>query len=239
MEDLGYNWSPKLIVELIKIIAWPVVVLVIGFSFRTQVFSVIRLFFSKNTISEISASASGLSAKFVAAKQSLGVLETDNLNNESFPKNMTLEVIRDRHEKNKTEYSEELYQELIILISSLNVSNESKVELLAREVSLYQSAMRYFGINKFLFRSQYNLFSIMVNNGGAIRKDDAYRVFDTIKNNSNEVFSDWDLIKYIAYPVSIGLIYEEVDEYKLTSTGRSYVAFMSRNPQLVEELAKL
>lgn len=47
MEDLVCSWSPKLIVDLIKSIAWPVVVLLIGFSFRTRIFEVARSFFLK------------------------------------------------------------------------------------------------------------------------------------------------------------------------------------------------
>lgn len=47
MEDLVCSWSPKLIVELIKSIAWPVVVLIIGFRFRTRIFEVVSSFFLK------------------------------------------------------------------------------------------------------------------------------------------------------------------------------------------------
>lgn len=63
MEDLACSWSPKLIVDLIKNIAWPIVVLLIGFSFRTRGFEVVSSFFSKNMVSEISATVSGVSAK--------------------------------------------------------------------------------------------------------------------------------------------------------------------------------
>ncbi|MDY4334068.1 hypothetical protein SOV78_08660 [Pectobacterium brasiliense] len=239
MENLAYNWSPELIVDLIKSIAWPVVVLLIGFSFRIRIFEIIHSFFSKNMVSEISATVSGVSAKFVAEKQSTEVLETASSNATNLPKYMDIGAIRERHEQHKTELSEELYQAITIHISSLKTNNEIKVDLLAREVSLFQSAIKYFDINKVLFRSQYNLFSIMANNEGCIRKEDAHRIFESIKKHNKEVFSDWDWIKYIAYPVSNSLIYEDTNSYKLTSTGRSYVSFMSKNPQLIDELAKL
>lgn len=238
MEDLACSWSPKLIVDLIKNIAWPVVVLLIGFSFRIRIFEVVRSFFSKNTVSEISATVSGVSAKFMAEKQSTEVLETSSSNAANLPKNMGIEAIRERHEQHKTEFSEELYQAIIKHASSLDINNEEKIELLAREVSLLQSVVRYFGINKVLFRSQYNLFYTIASNGGYIRKEDALQYFDKIKNNK-EVFVDWDWIKYISYPVSNGLIYEDDNGYKLTPMGRSHVAFMSKNPQLIDELAKL
>ncbi|ECJ8138105.1 hypothetical protein FQA04_09270, partial [Salmonella enterica] len=109
MEDLACSWSPKLIVELIKSIAWPVVVLIIGFRFRTRIFEVVSSFFSKNTLSEISATLSGISAKFIVEKQTAEVLESSNSNLASLQKNTSIEAIRIHHEQFRTEFSEELY----------------------------------------------------------------------------------------------------------------------------------
>ncbi|MGP9768819.1 hypothetical protein ACT3UM_24175, partial [Halomonas sp. AOP13-D3-9] len=124
-------------------------------------------------------------------------------------------------------------------IAALNISPEETINVLAQEVSLLQSAIRYFDINKVLFRSQFNLFSIMANNGGRTSRADAEHYFLSIKEQVGEPLLDWDWIKYVAYPVSNGLMIEEGCDYRLTSLGRSYVSFMSRNPQLVDELAKL
>lgn len=239
MEDLVCSWSPKLIVELIKSIAWPVVVLIIGFRFRTRIFEVVSSFFSKNTLSEISATLSGISAKFIAEKQTVEVLESSNSNLASLQKNTSIEAIRIHHEQFKTEFSEELYQIILKQASDLDTDNEIKIDLLAREISLLQSAVRYFEINKVLFRSQYDLFYTIASNGGYIRKEDAIQFFEKTKNHNKEAFADWDWIKYISYPVSNKLIYESDAGYKLTTIGSSYVAFMSKNPQLIDELAKL
>ncbi|HBC6265297.1 TPA: hypothetical protein KEW38_004240 [Citrobacter braakii] len=239
MEDLAYSWTPKLIVDLIKSIAWPVVVLFIGFSFRIRIFDVIRSFFSKNTVSEISATVSGVSAKFIASRQSTEVLETSSSNAANLPRNMSIEAIREKHEQHKTEFSEELYHAIIKHVFSLNVDNEVKIELLAHEVSLLQSAVRYFEINKVLFRSQYDLFCKITINDRGVSKGSVIQYFNEIKNNNKEAFTDWDWIKYISYPVSNSLIYEDDNCYRLTPMGRSYVAFMSKNPQFIDELAKL
>ncbi|MDQ5206292.1 hypothetical protein RCD90_22575 [Klebsiella pneumoniae] len=239
MVDLACSWSPTLIVDLIKSIVWPAVVLLIGFSFRVRIFDVVRSFLSKNTVSEISASVSGVSAKFMASKQSLEVLETSNSDTVKLPKNMDFEAIRERHEQHKTEFSDELYQAISKHVYSLEVDNEVRIDLLVREASLLQSAVRYFQINKVLFRSQYNLFLTTFTNGNYISTESALQYFEKIKNNNKEAFSEWDWIKYSAYPVSNDLIYENDGGYKLTTIGRSYVAFMSKKPQLIDELAKL
>ncbi|OYD24986.1 hypothetical protein [Oceanimonas baumannii] len=239
MEDPICNWTPQLIVELIKNVAWPIVVLVIGVRFRGDVSAAIRKFFTRNTVSEVSATTSGVSAKFVAAKQSSETLETAGSNSVSLPKNMGIEAIRERHLQQKTEFSEDVYSAINTHLSALNISDPEKTELLMRELSLLQCAIRYFDINKVLFRSQFNLFSIMANNAGYIAKEDAHRIFISAKEAVRDGLLEWDWIKYIAYPVSNGLMSEDGDGYKLTPLGKSYVAFMSKNPQLVDDLAKL
>lgn len=47
MEELTCKWSPQFIVELIKSVAWPVVVILIGIGFRSKISQVIHTFFSK------------------------------------------------------------------------------------------------------------------------------------------------------------------------------------------------
>lgn len=238
MEGLACDWSPKIIVDLIKSIAWPVVVLLIGFRFRIRIFDIIRSFLSKNTVSEISATVAGISAKFIAAKQSAESLEKPSTNNENLSTNTSAETLKERHDILKTEFSEDLYNSIIEHVSSLSSDNEEKIILLSRELSLFQSAMAYLGINKLLFLSQYELLHKASIIGGRIGKEDVIMHFNSIKNN-NEALVDWDWIKYIEYPVGVELIYEEDNIFKLTSKGRSYIKYMSMNPQLIDELSKL
>ncbi|HID8955865.1 TPA: hypothetical protein ACXE2E_002922 [Klebsiella variicola] len=240
MEELSCNWSPKLIVELIKSIAWPLVVIIIGFNFRSRIFNMIGTFLSKNDVSEFSATTSGISAKFVAAKQqSSEVLESSPSSAVNLPKNTSVERIKQQQEQLKTEYSEEISKEAMNSLSSLDIDDKEKIDLLIHELSLYQSAVRYLDINKVLFRSQYDLFYTMYMNGGFIRKDEAIEKYERVREISKDALSSWDWIKYTAYPVSHGLITEDTDGYHLTLLGRSYVTFMSKKPQLVDELAKL
>lgn len=239
MTELTCNWTPSLIVEFVKAIAWPATVLLIGVSFRSRVIDSVRGFFSKNTVSEVSATTTGLSAKFVAAKQSLEAKETSGASAVSLPENMGAEAIKERHAQSHTEFSEQLYNAIKTHVAALNVSQEGIIDLLIREASLLQSAIRYFDINKVLFRSQFNLFSNMSENSGRISKSDVQSYFKAVKELVGDALQDWDWIKYVAYPVSNGLVADEGDGYKLTVLGQSYVAFMARNPQFIDELSKL
>ncbi|ESN54630.1 MULTISPECIES: hypothetical protein [Enterobacter cloacae complex] len=239
MSELICTWTPKLIVELVKNMAWPIVVLLIGIGFHNKISGAIRFFFTKNTVSELSASTTGLSAKFVAAQQSLDPISSVSTHATDLPDEMSVEAIRTRHLLYKTEFSEEIYQRVMKHLLALNIDDKEKVELLARDISIIQSGVRYNEINKLLFRSQYNMFCNMANNAGFIRKEEAIREFESTKAIYKDAFSEWDWIKYIAYPVSNGLMVEEHNGYKLTAIGRSYLSFMSKNPQMIDDLAKI
>ncbi|MEQ4976028.1 hypothetical protein ABN097_17230 [Enterobacter cloacae] len=238
MEELTCKWSPQLIVELIKSVAWPVVVILIGIGFRSKISQVIHTFFSKNSVSEFSASVSGVSAKFTAAKQS-ETLETANSTATNLPNNISIKALQARHELERTEFSEELYQSIKTHLSVLNVTHEESIELLAQELSLSQSFLRYFEITKVLFRSQFDFFQFIANKDGCISEKEALLYFEKVKECFSDAFSDWDLVKYIAYPVSNGVLVIEGDNFIITTMGRSYINFMSRNPQLIDGLVKL
>jgi len=170
MKEIACNWTPQLIVEVIKSVIWPLsillialILLLITLIFRSGIIKSIRSFFSKNSIAELSASPSGFSAKFVTAKQSLETLESGNSSSVALPENMAIEAIKERHVQATTEFSIELFNSIKTHIKALNIPPEEAQEILIKELSLLQSALRYLDINKVLFRSQFNLFYIMSN----------------------------------------------------------------------------
>ncbi|EPE7164516.1 hypothetical protein ACSMAE_004292 [Cronobacter sakazakii] len=239
MADIICTWTPQLIVELIKTLAWPVVAILIGVGFYNKIIGALRLFFSKNSVSEISASTSGVSAKFVAAQQVFDAAPSVRSSTGDLPDEMSVESIHAKHEMYKTEFSEEIYQRIVKHLNALKISSEEMIELLSRDLSLLQSGLRYFEINKLLFRSQFNMLLKISNNAGAIRVGEAVKDFEMTKALYKEAFADWDWIKYIAYPVSCGLMIEDNGYYKLTVLGRSYLSFMAKNPQWIDELSKI
>ncbi|TDT43902.1 hypothetical protein DES49_0001 [Halospina denitrificans] len=239
MEDLACTWTPQVIVEIINALAWPVVVLLIALRFRSSIADSVRNFLSRNSVSEVSATTTGISAKFVAAKQSSETKESMGTSSAALPESMTIEAIRDRHSKAVTELSEEIYEGVLTHLQALDLSSEEEREILAKEISLLQSAIQFSDINKVLFRSQFNLFSIMSENNNYISREGLQKHFDEIKKFVGDGFEGWDWVKYVSYPVSTGLLVDECGGYTLSKLGRSYLNFMSRNPQLIDDLAKL
>lgn len=232
-------WTPDQIVELVKATAWPLIVLLIGIRFKSSLFENLKGFFSKNSISKISAGSAGVSAEFVAIKQVIEAREGAGKSPMSLPDHMNAAAIKARHESNKTELSEELYKAIKTHLVALALSSEDQIDLLCEELSIMQSAIRYIDFNKVMFRSQYNLFSVMANNGGNMSESEIQRYFASARFAAGEGLSDWDWIKYLAYPSSVGLISSSGEGYSLSVLGKSYVAFMARNPQFIDELAKL
>jgi hypothetical protein len=239
MEQIASSWTPQLLVELTKGVIWPIVLLIVCLLFRGRATGAIKSFLSKNEVSEVTASASGFSAKFVAAKQTSETVEAGSTKSVSLPESMTIEAIKNRHSQYETELSNEAFRAIKGHIESLGVSQKEVIETLMKELSLLQSAIRYFDINKVLFRSQYNMLNIMANHDGYISKNDVQLHFQTIQSSVGGAFEDWDWVKYIAYPVSSGILVDEGAGYRLTVVGKSYMAFMNKSPQLIDELSKI
>ncbi|ELV8719597.1 hypothetical protein QNE87_004250 [Vibrio vulnificus] len=237
MNEEVCNWTPQVLVELVKAVMWPLTVIILGFKFKTGISESLKRFLSRNNVAEVSASATGISAKFVAEKQVSEVKESTS--SMVLPDNMTLESIRDSHAKSHTKFSETLYQNIKSHLDALKLEPLEQVELLSRDVSLLQSGIRYFEISKVLFRSQFNLLTVASTDDNFILKSDVKSHFEEVKAHVGDAFNEWDWIKYVSYLVTSGLLVDHNDGYQLTQVGTSYVQFMSRNPQLIDELSKL
>ncbi|WP_024850815.1 hypothetical protein [Hydrogenovibrio kuenenii] len=239
MVEATCTWTPQLIVDLIKGVVWPLTVIFIVLKFRSNILEWIKGFFSKNTVSEFSAGAGGVYVK-LAEKQSTETKKPSNTAT-SLPGTMnSVEEIHKQHNEQQTEFSEKLYKDIQEHIHALGVSSEEQVNILSKEASILKSVLFYVDVNKFLFRSQFNLLSMMLSTGGSLSKDDIQNHFLATKNLAGDVFSDWDWVKYIAYPIEVRLFSSDGgDKYTLTLAGRSYLSFMTRNPRFVDELVKL
>lgn len=238
MDVVTCAWSPKYIVELFKYISWPIVSVILAILFKTFFHKIGHNLFRGTRISELTLGTSGATAKFEKGQDVSGKnISTVSL--ASLPDGMSADAIRARQLEYQTEYSELMFDSVNKHVSMMNVSDNEKIELLARDVSLLQCAMKYIEVNRVIFRSQYNLLGVMVHSSGVLSSSDVDNYFSLIKAGKPEDFSTWDSIKYISYLVGVGLIVSEGEQYKITVFGRSYLVFMSKNPQMVDGLNKV
>ena len=143
------------------------------------------------------------------------------------------------HLEYRTEYSNELFLRIKQHIDALGIDDEKKIKLLETEASLLQSALRYFEINKVLFRSQFNLFGEYFFENEELSIEDIKKYFNMVILKNPEGLAGWDYAKYMAFPISAGIIEASPNGYKLAKLGISYVEFMGKNLQLIDELTKL
>ena len=233
------SWTPELIVSLIKEVVWPITILVLGWRFRGSVTSALSNLFSKSKISELSAGATGVTAKFIAAQQSAESKEESDVKTAVLPEGADYESLKSRHKEQNTEFSLDLFENIKRHIDALGVSDPEKIELLSKELSLLQAALRYLDINKVLFRSQFDLFNIMPEDGSTVPEIDLRHYFKNVADNNPEGLGSWDFVKYLAYPTIAGIIEYQDGGYKLTKLGHSYVKFMRKNLSLIDDLGKL
>ena len=240
------EWSPEIYVDIASELAWPVVVLLLGYRFRNALLCGIKDFFTKNSIKEFSASATGLSAKFQSTNQEKrsAAINADKLEPVSFANKidsgevLSKERLQVIQEENATLYSQQLLKSINSHLTSLKVTTEEKVELLAKEVSINQAAMIFLDISLTLFQSQYKLFNEHLYRNVEINISNSEEYFKT-QVQKNGLLQDWSAEKYYAFPLEIGLLEKVKDHYRLTDFGKSYVRFMRNNPKVEKYLAAI
>lgn len=96
----------------------------------------------------------------------------------------SLKALQNEHE---TELSCALHEQINKHIEALGVNEEEKIELLSKELSLLQATLRFVEINKVLFRSQFELFNVQLNDGNTISENDINQYFYKLTLNNPSV----------------------------------------------------
>jgi len=231
------SWTPEVIVSLIGEVAWPLVLIILGWRFKSGIIDGVGKFFSKNNVTEVSATTTGLTAKFKEAQQSAKSKESVN-ESVAIPEGTSYSELIKRQESHSSEHSLQLYEHIKNHVGSLKLDSDSAIELLSKELSLLQAGLAYFDINKTLFRSQFDLLNgwLIEDN---ISEENLKAYFDNLLKKNTDNLNGWDYIKYMAYPVSRGLIEYKEDNYTITVLGKSYIQFMKKNIQFIDELSNL
>jgi hypothetical protein len=231
------SWTPEIIVNLIGEIAWPLVLIILGWRFKNGIIDGIGKFFSNNNVTEVSATATSLTAKFKEAQQSSKSKENSS-QPAAIPEGVSYSELIKRQESHSSEHSLQLYEHIKSHVNSLELDNDSAIELLSKELSLLQAALAYIDISKTLFRSQFDLLNGWLTDG-EISEENLKAYFANLVKNNPDILDGWDYIKYMAYPVSRGLIEYKEDNYVITVLGKSYIQFMKKNIQFIDELSNL
>lgn len=231
------NWSPEIIVDLIGEIAWPLVILIIFWKFKESIMSGLKNFFENNNPIEVTVGAGGVSAKFETSKQTESAKLPMPL--DPLPEGQNAESIKKLHTERSTLYSLEVLDRVKNHLSQLTINDQEKVELLSTEVSILQSYLQYIDITTVLFLSQYDLFNKYFYPQNIVTHEEIQNYFNDVKSLHQEAYENWDLEKYIAYPIAAHLIMKCEEGYKLTNLGTSYVMHIRNNPGFLDYLAKI
>ena len=233
------NWTPELIVGLVNALAWPLTVIVVALSLRLFLGKSFRNLFSESKVSEFSVSKAGISTKFVANKQTIEGIGSSTNRAISSAERDDVDVVRENQQLASTEYSEDIFRTVNLQLDRFPISKEDKLELIARDYSLIQCALQYNNVKTALFRSQYDLLRKIQDNTNSLLSYELEQYVQDVLDSNPKSYPGWDFQSYAAYLVSTGLIVEDAKEYRLTKFGRSFVTYMSRNPQFVDQLSRL
>jgi len=238
LQEMNCNWEPEQIVDLIGELAWPIVVLIIAWRFRESIKSSITNFFNRNDVKEVSVGPSGITAKMETAKQDVS---PDKINKPSqlLPEGMDAQSIKQAHTENSTKYSLSLLTKIQEHVVALDLTDEEKIELLSTEISIQQATLHFIDITILIFASQYNLLNKNFYPNSIVTHETIKTYFIEIKNVFPENYEEWDTNKYIAWPLSIGIIEKCEGGYRLCELGRAYVMHIRNNPNFLDYMALL
>jgi hypothetical protein len=233
------SWTPEVLVNLIGELAWPLIVLVLGWRFKASIGEVISNFLNKNNVTEVSAGATGVSAKFSPVEQKNEMPNIPLNEASSQPGGVDLLSVRKRHSESKSDYTRELEVFARQHLNSFSISDSEKVELLLDEVSITQASFGYLATNKVLFRSQFDLFNAKMFPSKVISVSEIEEHFQLASEKNPNNYEGWDANKYIEFPVESKLIEYKEGGYVLTKFGSSYIEYMRKNINLVESLGNI
>ncbi|EHR0574862.1 hypothetical protein KS872_004667 [Vibrio parahaemolyticus] len=230
-------WTALEIVNLIGVIAWPVASVTIALLLRGRISETIQNLFSNTSVMEVSAA--GFSAKFSESKQASNTPEDSKESAviAAVVGNDASDVFQ-RQKQNETKLSHKLLNNLKAHRESLKLSPEQEIELIETELSLAQARLYFMDLNRVLFRSQLSLFNLLKSNHGKMTISEVIAYFESVKGTHPNVYESTELHSYLAYPMRVGLIEKNHDNYLLTEYGESYVDFMDKNTHLIGELAQ-
>lgn len=229
----------SLIVSLIGEIVWPLTILFLVFMLKDGIISTIQNLFFKRGIKEFRAGGSGVTAIFEADRQETADSKNFSHNSKFLPHGKKYEDIKAKHEENESSYSKQIYEDVKEHIYAFDISDKERIELLLKEVSLLNTSVNCVSIIKILFRSQFELFNKMRDGKNNFKAIEIERYFKEMAIKYPSAFENWDYLKYLSYPISVGLLAYQNGNYQLTNFGEAFVDFMRMNPNLIDDLANL
>ncbi|CAH6974318.1 conserved hypothetical protein [Vibrio chagasii] len=233
-EKIEIVWSAKDVVDLVRAISWPIAATFIVLLSRGKLSKAIEMFFKRNNVTELRAA--GFSAKFSESAQVKEAAQVTSDHSDISSISQDYQVLVEYQKENESKHSKALLKQIRLHRDSYKISVEKQLEIAEVALSQSQASNNYFHVNKFIYRSQFELLSTMTTNGNAISVQDAHQYFESVKLNYAHIFSHTDLHQYMAYLLSSGLVKKSQDHYSLTDYGESYMEYMSRYSDLISQL---
>lgn len=228
-------WTATEIVNLVDVLAWPLASVALVFLLRSKLSGFLNGFFNRNNVTELSAGS--FTAKFTQSKQGANNLEDKQEKVATMPHaGEDATEFLTRLSQNETKTSKNILKGIQSHISSLGLSGNKAIEVLEIELSLTQARIYFLDLNRVLYRSQYNLLTLLKDNSGKLAESEVSIFYEKVKSNFPLVFGSTELINYLAYPMRVNLIEKNGSCYCLTDYGDSYLSFMDKNSHLIMEL---
>ncbi|KGT72881.1 hypothetical protein MA20_47705 [Bradyrhizobium japonicum] len=191
----------KLIVELVKAVAWPTAIATIALVFRSDV----RALFPRLT----KAGPSGL--EFGLSQQSITTTSTEARDIPGFPE-PTAAIAK---------MQAGVYEDLKI------IDQERRLDVVVRQFAVARLAWAFEQMHRTLYGSQLrSLVSLSNTASGSATRTDAEEAFNQAKSQFPQFYENNTFEEWIRYPSNTGLIHVDAASVTITELGREFLGYM-------------
>ena len=125
-EEIICVWEPEIIVSRVSELAWPIVVLVLGYRYRNSLRGAVKDFLRTNRVKGLSVSASGAVAEFERIEQEAHESKDLKPSDFSIPEGGDAQGLKKGQAGRATQYSHMLLENINQHIAALSVSDDEK-----------------------------------------------------------------------------------------------------------------
>ncbi|ACA87363.1 hypothetical protein [Shewanella woodyi] len=222
------SWKPEHYVEIIKEIAWPVVVLVISLRYKALIVTRVKALFENLQLGKLTLGTSGLSTEWQSNDKQKPPLTNNKIEGDL----KSLSQIKLYQEQNDSEYIQDAILFVEKQLDYLNVPLEEQIKLLSAEYSILAATNRYVMINNAIYKSQYNLLVNLSLSTEAVTYQNLEIFFNALKADNPEHYEKTDTQLYLRFLIDWNLIKVENSLYSLTLFGFSYIKYMKKNENI-------
>ena len=232
-------WKPEHFVGMLKEIAWPLVVLLIGLRYRAAASERFRGVFEKLKLGKLTLGTNGVTTEWQSSNEQTSPIS--NGKPEVYGEYKSFAQVTSYHELNDSEYIQTSVAHINKQLDSFELPLEERLDTLVKAFATSNAMQSYAWVSNSIFKSQLDLLTKLADTPPphlfAYQHLESY--FYALKAIHAEQYEKWDTQSYLKFLIDSGLLQVKGESYTLTTFGKSYLEYIQRNENITHSFRKV